>query len=82
MRSRHDQDFVEYFVSSICAVAQYLPPPDYQFLTSVLLTRPDPNPTGAKSLSWEDVKAVAMIAVSSCSYATQPREKSEQRSSQ
>jgi len=74
MRSRHDQDFVAYFVGSICSVAQYLPPTDYQFLTSILLTRPDSNPIGRTRLSWEDVKAVAMVAVSACSYATQPRQ--------
>jgi CRISPR-associated protein Cmx8 len=81
MRSRHDQDFVEYFVGSICSVAQYLPATDYQFLTSVLLTRSDPTPTASKKLTWEDVKAVAMVAVSACSYATQPREDQQSRSS-
>jgi CRISPR-associated protein Cmx8 len=81
MSSRHDQDFVAYFVGSICSVAQYIPPTDYQFLTSVLLTKSDPNPTGSKRLSWEDVKAVAMIAVSACSYATEPRDNQQPRSS-
>ena len=33
MRSRHDQDFVEFFAGSICSVAQFLPRDDYQFLT-------------------------------------------------
>jgi CRISPR-associated protein Cmx8 len=74
MRSRHDQDFVEYFVGSICSVAQFLPSSDYEFLTNTLLTKPDTSPIGPKRMSWEDVKAVAMVAVSACSYATQPRE--------
>jgi CRISPR-associated protein Cmx8 len=73
MRSRHDQDFVEFFAGTICSVAQYLPPSDYQFLTSVLLTKSDLNPVSGKRLSWEDIKAVAMLAVSACSYVTQPR---------
>ena len=73
MRSRHDQDFIEYFVGSICSVAQYLPMDDYQFLSRVLLQR-SPATTGPVPLCWEDVKALAMTAVSACSYATQPRE--------
>ncbi len=74
MRPRHDQDFVEYFAGSICSVAQYLPPADYQFLTRILLTKPDPNPVVRKGLTWEDVKAVAMIAVSAASFNVRPRE--------
>src|SRR5262249_7424426 len=32
MRSRHDQDFVEFFAGSLCSVAQFLSPDEYQFL--------------------------------------------------
>jgi hypothetical protein len=74
MRSRHDQDFVTYFAGSICSVAQYIPPADFEFLTGILMTNPDPNPTGPKRLSWEDVKAIAMIAVSACSFNVSPRD--------
>ncbi len=74
MRSRHDQDFVEFFAGSICSVAQFLPPDDFQFLIQTLMTKPDPNPVGQKGLSWEDVKAVAMIAVSACSFQVRPRD--------
>ncbi len=76
MRSRHDQDFVAYFAGSICSVPQALKAEDYEFLTRVLMTRPGPNPVGSRPLSWEDVKAIAMIAVSACSFVVQPREKS------
>jgi len=79
MRSRHDQDFVESFVGSICSVAQYLPSDDYQFLTSVLMRQSQKDATGPVLPCWEDVKALAMIAVSACSYATQPRESSTQQ---
>jgi CRISPR-associated protein Cmx8 len=81
MRSRHDQDFVEFFAGSVCSVAQFLPPADYQFLTQVLMTRPDPSPVGEKRLSWEDVKAIAMIAVSARSFQARPRDSETQGSS-
>ncbi|RUL82178.1 type I-MYXAN CRISPR-associated protein Cmx8 [Tautonia sociabilis] len=74
MRSRHDQDFVEYFAGSICSVAQYLPKDDYQFLIRTLMTRPEPNPVARPGLSWEDVKAIAMIAVSATSFNVRPRD--------
>lgn len=80
MRSRRDQDFVEFFAGSVCSVAQYLPPEDYQFLTQVLMTKPDPNPVGQKRLCWEDVKAIAMIAVSAHSFQVRPRDTETQRS--
>jgi CRISPR-associated protein Cmx8 len=76
MRSRHDQDFVSYFAGSICSVPQALKAEDYEFLTRILMTRPAPSPVGSRPLSWEDVKAIAMIAVSACSFIVQPREKS------
>ena len=81
MRSRHDQDFIDYFASSICSIAQFLPTDQYEFLIQTLMTRPDPNPVAQKVLSWEDVKAIAMIAVSACSYRVRPREAQTQRSS-
>jgi CRISPR-associated protein Cmx8 len=80
MRSRHDQDFVDYFVGSICSVAQYISGEELQFLVRVLMTKPDANPLAPKILSWEDVKAVAMIAVSACSYRVRPRDVQNQGS--
>jgi CRISPR-associated protein Cmx8 len=74
MRSRHDQDFIDFFASSVCSVAQFLPPDQYEFLIQTLMTKPDADPLARKVLSWEDVKAVAMIAVSACSYRVRPRE--------
>ncbi len=79
MRSRHDQDFVESFVGSICSVAQYLPSDDYRFLTSVLMRKSQKDATGPVLPCWEDVKALAMVAVSACSFATKPRESSTQQ---
>ncbi len=74
MRSRRDQDFVEFFAGSICSVPQAISRDDFLFLTRILLTRPDSNPVGPRILSGEDIKAIAMIAVSAHSFVTQPRE--------
>ena len=71
MRSRHNQEFVDYFASSICSVPQVIPPRDFQFLTSILLQRSNQHPTERTSLCWEDVKALAMIAASASSYVPQ-----------
>ena len=80
MRSRHDQAFVDFFADSVCSVAQFLPPADYQFVIRVLLTNPDPNPAGPKRLCWEDVKAIAMIAISACSFNVRDRDAETQGS--
>jgi hypothetical protein len=80
MRSRHDQDFIDFFASSVCSVAQFLPADQYEFLIQTLMTKPDANPLARKVLSWEDVLAIAMIAVSACSYRVRPREPQTQGS--
>jgi CRISPR-associated protein Cmx8 len=80
IRSRHDQDFVEFFAGSICSVAQYLSPEEYQFLIKTLMTKPDPKQIHHNTLSWEDVKAVAMIAISACSFNVRPRDAQAQGS--
>ena len=71
-RSRHDQDFVAYFAGTICSVDHPLSSEDYQLLVKTLMTNPDPNPLGKKVLSWEDVKAIAMIAVSAVAFKVRP----------
>jgi CRISPR-associated protein Cmx8 len=56
MRSRRSrQDFVDYFTSTICAAPQFLPDVDYRALADALL-RDD---------AWEEVKALAMLTISS-----------------
>ena len=53
MRSRRDQDFVEYFTGTICSVPQFLPPDDYVFVSQTLL----------EEGGWEKVKALSMLAL-------------------
>jgi CRISPR-associated protein Cmx8 len=72
MRSRHDQEFVSYFAGSICSTVQALKLDDYAFLTQILLRKSSTNPTGANPPSWEDVKALAMIACSASAFYTKP----------
>lgn len=52
---RHQQDFVEYFAGTICSVGQFLPGSEYPVLAEALLADDD---------AWEDVRALAMIAIS------------------
>jgi CRISPR-associated protein Cmx8 len=59
MRScRTREDFVTFFTGTICAEPQFLPESDYYTVAEALLARGD---------RWEDVKALAMLAVSSLS---------------
>ena len=53
MRSRRDQDFLEYFTGTICSVPQFLPPDDYVFVSQALL----------EDGGWEKIKALSMLAV-------------------
>jgi CRISPR-associated protein Cmx8 len=53
MRSRRDQDFIEYFTGTICSVPQFLPPDDYVLVSQALL----------EDGGWEKVKALSMLAV-------------------
>ncbi len=54
---RAREDFVAYFTGTICSVPQSLPGAEYQALTAALLIDPQ----------WEDVKGLAMLALSGLS---------------
>lgn len=72
-RSRHDRDFCEWFAGSICAVGQYLPMADYQFLTDCLRRQPDRNANGATPPSWEDVKMLTLVSLSAHAHVVRKR---------
>ena len=85
MRSRHDQDFVDYFAETICSVPQRFgkigaTEGDFRFLAKILMRRSDPIATSHPELCWQDLKALAMVAVSACSSAYPPRSKHAQGS--
>jgi CRISPR-associated protein Cmx8 len=57
LRSRREQDFVDYFTTTICQVAQFLPEDDYRVLAESLICTPEHT-------RWEDVKTLALLALS------------------
>lgn len=54
MRSRREQEFIEYFTGTICSVPQFLPADDYVFVSQALL----------EENGWEKVKTLSMLALS------------------
>jgi CRISPR-associated protein Cmx8 len=57
LRSRREQDFIDYFTTTVCQVAQFLPEGDYRVLAAALINAPG-------SGRWEDVKTLALLALS------------------
>ena len=51
------EDFANFFTGTICSVPQYLPPEEYQQIGRALLD----------DSSWEEIKALAMLALSGLS---------------
>ena len=51
------EDFVSYFTGTICSVPHYLPDAEYQAVAEAILS----------DVRWEEVKALAMLALSSFS---------------
>ena len=54
MRSRREQEFIEYFTGTICSVPHFLPSDDYIFVSQALL----------KEGGWEEIKSLSMLALS------------------
>ena len=54
MRSRREQEFIEYFTGTICSVPQFLPADAYVFVSQALL----------EENGWEKVKTLSMLALS------------------
>ncbi len=52
MRSRREQDFVDYFTATICSVGQYLPADDFPTVAQALIQEPD------------KVKTITLLALS------------------
>lgn len=61
MRSRRDEDFVEYFTGSICSVSHFLPEEEYLAVSQALIEN-----TGM-------VKNLAMLALSAHSWTPGPK---------
>lgn len=65
LRSRRDQDFIDYFTGTICSVPQFLPEADFLMVSQALTS------------DWPRVKTLAMLALSAHSYLTETSEKEE-----
>ena len=61
MRGRRENDFIEYFIGSICAVPHFLPEDEYLAVTNALLNDTD------------RVKTLSMLALSAHSYLSNPK---------
>jgi CRISPR-associated protein Cmx8 len=59
IRSRREQDFVEYFSGTICSVPQFLPETDYLMIAHAL------------NKDWAKIKTLSMIALSAQSYLSE-----------
>lgn len=56
MRSRREQDFIEYFTGTICSVPQFLPESEFLFVADAMMNE------------WQKVKTLSMLAISANSY--------------
>lgn len=77
IRSRHDEDFVQFFTDSILSVPNYLnaKTDDYTFVAQALMT-PPPRDAIARSTrrNRDDIKTLAMLALSAHSFNIRTRE--------
>jgi CRISPR-associated protein Cmx8 len=56
MRGRRDQDFVEYFIGTICSVPHFLPETEFLSVAKDLME------------NWQKIKTLSMLAISANSY--------------
>lgn len=82
IRSRHDEDFVEFFAGTVCAVPHYYEKKtdDLAFLMNALMTPPSRDAVARQSLNRDDIKTLAMLALSAYSYQIRKRETKTQGS--
>ncbi|OCC14481.1 hypothetical protein DBT_2022 [Dissulfuribacter thermophilus] len=67
MRGRKEEDFVEYFTGTICAVPQFLPQKEYLLLSDALVQG-----------GWEKVKSLSLLAISAASYLAKNNQHKEE----
>ena len=75
IRSRHDEDFVQFFAGSICAVPHYFDARagDLPFLMQILMTPPPRDPVAPPVRNRDDIKTLAMLALSAYSFNVRKR---------
>lgn len=75
IRSRHDEDFIQFFAGSVCAVPHYFDAKagDLPFLMQILMTRPSRDPVAQPAPNRDDIKTLAMLALSAYSFNVRKR---------
>jgi hypothetical protein len=76
MRSRHDEEFVTFFAGSILSVSQYFnaKPDDLIFVAQILMKPPSRDPVAKPALNRNDIKTLAMLALSAYSFNVRKRD--------
>jgi CRISPR-associated protein Cmx8 len=75
IRSRHDEDFVEFFAGSICSVPQAFDSKagELPFFMKILMTPPSRDPIALPTRNRDDIKTLAMLALSAYSFNVRKR---------
>jgi CRISPR-associated protein Cmx8 len=76
IRSRHDEDFVQFFAGSICAVPHYFDAKagDLPFVMQILMTPPSRDALAQQARNRDDIKTLAMLALSAYSFNVRKRD--------
>jgi len=82
IRSRHDEDFVQFFAGSMCAVPHYFDAKagDLPFIMQILMTPPTRDPVAQPARNRDDIKTLAMLALSAYSFNVRKRESKKEGS--
>lgn len=76
IRSRHDEVFVEFFADSFLSVPHYFEAKagDQPFLAQILMTPPTRDPVARPARNRDDIKTLAMLALSAYSFNVRKRD--------
>ena len=75
IRSRHDEEFVSFFANSMLSVPHYFDGKarDLPFLSQILMTPPSRDPMAKPAPNRDDIKTLAMLALSAYSFNVRKR---------
>jgi hypothetical protein len=75
IRSRHDEEFVTFFSDSMLSVPHYFDGKagDLPFLSQILMKRPSRDPVAKPAPNRDDIKTLAMLALSAYSFYVRKR---------
>jgi CRISPR-associated protein Cmx8 len=75
IRSRHDEEFITFFSDSMLSVPHYFDGKagDLPFLSQILMKRPSRDPVAKPAPNRDDIKTLAMLALSAYSFNVRKR---------